>query len=99
MDEVDAVIVMRVLLFVLHVCIMRESERVHGNAGVGHGGGVVVMSAVHVGGTCGSSFVSIADDVLWTCVLHGIIGVGGVCKMCMCLARGGVGGEESDWMS
>ena len=26
-------------------------------------------------------------------VLHGMRGVGGVCEMCMCLARGGVGGE------
>ena len=26
-------------------------------------------------------------------------GVGGVCDMCMCLARGGVGGEGGEWMS
>ena len=25
-------------------------------------------------------------------------GVGGVCDMCMCLARGSVGGEGSEWM-
>ena len=25
-------------------------------------------------------------------------GVGGVCDMCMCLARSGVGGEEGEWM-
>ena len=25
-------------------------------------------------------------------------GVGGVCDMCMCLARGGVGGEGNEWM-
>ena len=25
-------------------------------------------------------------------------GVGGVCEMCMCLARGGVGGEGGEWM-
>ena len=31
-----AVIVIRVLLFVLHVCILRECEG-HGNAGVGDG--------------------------------------------------------------
>ena len=24
--------------------------------------------------------------------------VGGVCDMCMCLARGGVGGEGGEWM-
>ena len=25
-------------------------------------------------------------------------GVGGVCDMCMCLARGGVGGVEGEWL-
>ena len=25
-------------------------------------------------------------------------GVGGVCEMCMCLARGGVGAEEGKWI-
>ena len=28
--------------------------------------------------------------------VRGMRGVGGVCEMCMCLARGGVGGE---WVS
>ena len=32
-------------------------------------------------------------DVLWMSVVCGMRGVGGVCEMCMCLARGGVGGE------
>ena len=41
---------------------------------------MVVVSAVHVGGTHSSDIVSIADDVLWTSVLHGIRGVGGVLK-------------------
>ena len=36
MDAVVAVIVMRVLLFVLHVCMLREYEG-HDNAGVGDG--------------------------------------------------------------
>ena len=59
---------------------------------MGDSGGVVVVSAGHVGGTCGSGIVSIAADVL------GMRGVGGVCEMCMCLARGGVGGEGgSGW--
>ena len=31
-------------------------------------------------------------------VVRGKRGVGGVCEMCMCLARGGTGGEEGDWM-
>ena len=56
------------------------------------------MSAGHVGGTHGSGIVSSAADVLWMSVVHGIRGVGGVCEMCMCLARGCVGGEGSEWM-
>ena len=43
------------------------------------------MSAC-MSGTRGSGVLSITGDVL-------VRGVGGVCDMCMCLARGGVGGE------
>ena len=45
-----------------------------------------VMSAGHecVGGTCGSDIVSSAAHVL---------GMRGVCEMCMCLARGSGGGQ------
>ena len=35
------------------------------------------------------------------CLVQGDVlvrGVGGVCDMCMCLARGGVGGEGGEWM-
>ena len=46
------------------------------------------MSA-YMGGTRGSGVLSSACDVLEMIVLRG---VGGVCDMCMCLARGGVGG-------
>ena len=42
-------------------------------------------------GTRGSGVLSNTCDVL-------VRGVGGVCGMCMCLARGGVGGEEGEWM-
>ena len=55
------------------------------NAGVGNAG--------HVGGTRGSDIVSSAADMLWRSVVRGMRGVGGVCEMCMCLARGGMGGE------
>ena len=50
---------MLVLFFVLHVSIVRECEG-DGNAGMGYGGGVVVVSAGHecVGGTRGSVIVS-----------------------------------------
>ena len=48
------------------------------------------MSA-SMSGTRGSGVLSSTGDVL-------VRGVGGVCDMCMCLARGGVGGEGGEWM-
>ena len=48
------------------------------------------MSAC-MNGTRGSDVLSSTGDVL-------VKGVGGVCDMCMCLARGGVGGEGVEWM-
>ena len=92
MDAVVAVAVMRVLLFVLHVCMLRECEG-GGNACVRDGGGVIVVSVGHVGGKRGSGILSSAADMLGMSVVRGMKGVGGVCEMCMCLARGGVGGE------
>ena len=56
-----------------------------------------MVSAWHVGGTRGSGIVSSAADILWMSVVSGTRGFGGVCEMCMCLARGGVGGEGSEW--
>ena len=55
-----------------------------GSAGVGFGGGVVAVSA-YMGGTRGSGVLASADDVLE-------ISVSGVYDMCMCMARGAVGG-------
>ena len=49
------------------------------------------MSAGHVGGTRCSGIVSSTADVLWMSVVRGMRRVGGVCEMCMGLARGGVG--------
>ena len=46
-----------------------------------------VVSAGHVGGTGGSGIVSRASYVLR------MRGIGGVCEMFMCLARGCVTGE------
>ena len=57
------------------------------NAGVGSGGGVVVVSA-YIGGTHGSGVLSSTGDVLKMSVVRG---TDGVCDMCMYLARGGVG--------
>ena len=37
--------------------------------------------------------MSSVADVLWMSVIPGMRGVGGVCEMCMCLARGAVDGE------
>ena len=48
------------------------------------------MSAC-MSGTRDSGVLSSTYDVL-------VRGVGGVCDMCMCLARGGVGGEGGEWM-
>ena len=39
--------------------------------------------------------LSTTGDVLEMSVVRG---VGGVCGLCMCLARGGVGGEGGEWM-
>ena len=61
------------------------------NAGVGSGGGVVAVSAC-MSGTRRSGVLPSTGDVLMS-------GVGGVCDMCMCLARGGVGGEGGGCMT
>ena len=44
----------------------------------------MLVSASHVGGTRGSGIVSREAAV------REMRGIGGVCEMCMCLARGGV---------
>ena len=49
-----------------------------------------MVSTGNVSDTRGSGIVSSAADVLWMSVMRG---VGGVCEMCMRLARGGVGGK------
>ena len=61
---------------------------------MGDEGGVVEVSAgcERMGGTCGSSAVYSADDVLKMSVVRGVRGVGGVCEMCMCLSRGWIRG-------
>ena len=52
---------------------------------MGSGGGVVAVNA-YMGGTRGSGVLSSACDVFEMSVVRD---VGGVCDMCMCLARGG----------
>ena len=49
-----------------------------------------MVSAGHMGGARGSSIVFSAADVLGISVVRWMIVVGGVCEMCMCLARVGV---------
>ena len=66
-----------------------------GNAGVGSGGGVVAVSA-YMGGIRWSCVFSSAGDVLEMSVVGG---VGGVCYMCQCLARGGVCGVGNEWVT
>ena len=53
------------------------------------------MVAVSVCGTRGSGVLSSTGDLLEMSVVRG---VGGVCDMCMCFARGGVGAEGGEWM-
>ena len=56
-----------------------------------------MVCACHVGGTRGSGIMSSAADVLEMRVVCGMRGVGGVCEMGKCLARGTVGGEGGEW--
>ena len=53
------------------------------------------MSA-YMGGTRGSGVLPSAGDILEMSVVRG---VGGVCDMCMCLARGGVGSVWGEWVT
>ena len=66
-----------------------------GNVSVGSGGGVVAVSA-YMAGTRGSGVLSSAGDVPETSVVRC---AGGVCDMCKCLARGGVGGVGGEWVT
>ena len=59
---------------------------------------MVVASAGRVACTPGSGIVSSAADVLGMSVMCGMRGVGVVCEMCICLARGGVGGDRGKKM-
>ena len=72
--DVCTVTVMSVLLFVLHVSMVRVCES-DGNAGMEDGKGVIVASTGHacVGGTRGSGIVSSTADALGMNVLHLII--------------------------
>ena len=53
----------------------------------------MVAGHEYVGGTRGSGIVSSEAHMLMMSLVRGVRVVGGVCEMCMCLARGGVGGE------
>ena len=94
--------VMCVRVFVLDVSMLRECKGVRVTAiivwGTGHG--VVVVSAEneYVVGTRSSGIMSSAADVLGMSVVRGMRGVGGVCEILMCLARGSVGGEWCEWI-
>ena len=46
-----------------------------------------------MGGTRDSGIMSSTADLLGMSVVRVMRGVGGVCEMCMCLARGSVGGD------
>ena len=51
----------------------------------------MIAVSVYMSGTRGSGVLSSTGGVL-------VRGVGGVCDMCMCLARGRVGGEGGEWI-
>ena len=51
----------------------------------------------YMGGTRGLCVVSSSYDVLEMRVVLGVRGVSGMCEMCMCLARSGVGGVRCRW--
>ena len=87
MHAVVAVTVMHVLLFVLHVCVLWECEGAR--VLVWSPGEVWLRVSACMSGTRGSGVLSSTGDVL-------VRGVGGLCDMCMCLARVGVGGEGSE---
>ena len=53
------------------------------------------MVSAGMSGTRGSGVLSSTGDVPKMSVVRG---VGGVCDMCMCLARDVVGGEGGEWM-
>ena len=55
----------------------------------------MVAVSAYMGDTRGSGVLTSAGDVLETSVVRGI---GRVCDMCMCLARGGVGGVVDEWV-
>ena len=50
----------------------------------------VVLGHEYVGGTRGLGSVASAADVIGMSVVHGMRRIG---EVCMCLARGGMGGE------
>ena len=69
-DALVAVAVMRVLLFVLHVCLLRDCDGVRLTVMLVWG--MDEVSAGHVSGTRGSGIVSSAADVLWMSVVRGM---------------------------
>ena len=52
-----------------------------------------MVSTGHVDGTRVPGIVSSAADVIWMSVVREMREVDGVCEMCVCLTRVGVGGE------
>ena len=52
----------------------------------------------YMGSTRGSGIASSTADLQGMRVVRVMRGVGGACEMCVCLDRGGVGGEGGEWM-
>ena len=84
MDAVATVIGMHVLLFVLHVCMLRECEGERVTAMLVWECGAVSAGCDCMGVACGS----FGYDVPEMRVVRRVRVLGGVCLICMCLARG-----------
>ena len=89
---VVAVTVMHVL-FVLHVCMLREYEGA-GKVGMGFGGICGCRECVY-GWYTWFKWLSSACDWLEMSVVRG---VDRVCDICMCFTRGGLGGVGGEWL-
>ena len=73
---------------------IQQTHRIHNNKNTQDN--TDTESAHNMGGTRGSGVLASACDVLEMSVVRG---VGGLCDMCMCFARGGVGGVVGKWVT
>ena len=92
---VDAVVAVTVMcvLFLLQVLMLRECEG-DSNADIGGRGGVVVVSAGHVGGTHGSCIVASVGRMSVVCRMTTLE----ECVGCVCVWLGTAWDDRGEWM-